>query len=45
MADADETSYSIRLLPTLTVNSSFMREFVSADAPCFALGMVEQLAG
>jgi len=42
MAGADETSYSIPLLPTLTVNSSFMREFVSADAPCFALGMVEQ---
>jgi hypothetical protein len=29
------------LLPTLTVNGTFMREFVSADAPCFALGMVE----
>jgi hypothetical protein len=30
------------LLPTLTVNKSFMREFVAADAPCFALGMVEE---
>ncbi len=30
------------MLPTLTVNGRFMREFVSADAPCFALGMVEE---
>ena len=30
------------MLPTLTVNKTFMREFVSADAPCFALGMVEE---
>jgi len=30
------------LLPTLTVNGAFMREFVSADAPCFALGLVEE---
>jgi hypothetical protein len=30
------------LLPTLTVNGTFMREFVSADAPCFALGLVEE---
>ena len=30
------------MLPTLTVNKSFMREFVAADAPCFALGMVEE---
>ena len=30
------------MLPTLTVNGSFMREFVSADEPCFALGMVEE---
>lgn len=30
------------MLPTLTVNRTFMREFVSADAPCFALGMVEE---
>jgi hypothetical protein len=30
------------LLPTLTVNGTFMREFVTADAPCFALGLVEE---
>lgn len=30
------------LLPTLTVNKTFMREFVCADVPCFALGMVEE---
>lgn len=30
------------MLPTLTVNGTFMREFVSADAPCFALGLVEE---
>jgi hypothetical protein len=30
------------LLPTLTVNRSFMREFIAADPPCFALGMVEE---
>jgi hypothetical protein len=30
------------LLPTLTVNGTFMREFMSADAPCFALGLVEE---
>jgi hypothetical protein len=30
------------LLPVLTVNGSFMREFIDADPPCFALGMVEE---
>lgn len=30
------------LLPALTVNRSFMREFIAADTPCFALGMVEE---
>ena len=30
------------MLPTLTVNGTFMREFLSADAPCFALGMIEE---
>jgi hypothetical protein len=30
------------LLPTLTVNGTFMREFVSADAPCFALAVAEE---
>lgn len=29
-------------LPELTVNRSFMVEFVSADAPCFATGLVEE---
>jgi hypothetical protein len=30
------------LLPKLTVNRQFMGEFFAADAPCFALGMVEE---
>ena len=30
------------MLPVLTVNGSFMREFIAADTPCFALGMVEE---
>jgi hypothetical protein len=30
------------MLPTLTVNAQFMREFTAADAPCFALGVVEE---
>lgn len=29
-------------LPELTVNRSFMMEFVTADTPCFALGLVEE---
>ena len=28
--------------PALTVNRSFMRAFLAADPPCFALGMVEE---
>ena len=30
------------LLPRPTVNRRFMSEFISADPPCFALGMVEE---
>lgn len=30
------------LLPRLTVNRSFISEFLAAPAPCFALGMVEE---
>ncbi len=30
------------LLPKLTVNGQFMNEFISAQAPCFALGLVEE---
>ena len=30
------------MLPILTVNGTFMHEFLSADAPCFALGMIEE---
>jgi hypothetical protein len=30
------------LRPRLTVNRQFIREFLSADPPCFALGMVEE---
>ena len=30
------------LLPKLTVNEQFMNEFISAQAPCFALGLVEE---
>ena len=29
------------MLPALTVNGTFIHEFISADAPCFALGLVE----
>lgn len=29
-------------LPALTVNRSFIRAFIAADPPCFALGMVEE---
>ena len=28
------------LLPKLTVNEQFINEFISAQAPCFALGLV-----
>src|SRR2546423_2595988 len=27
---------------TLTVNRSFIRDFLAAESPCFALGLVEQ---
>jgi len=30
------------LRPTLTVNGPFMRDFLAAESPCFALGMVEE---
>ena len=30
------------LLPKLTVNRQFMSDFLAADPPCFALGMVEE---
>jgi hypothetical protein len=30
------------VLPTLTVNRTFMRAFLAAEAPCFALGLVEE---
>jgi hypothetical protein len=30
------------VLPTLTVNRHFMRAFLAADTPCFALGMLEE---
>jgi hypothetical protein len=30
------------LLPRLTVNRQFMRDFFAAEPPCFALGMVEE---
>ena len=29
-------------LPTLTVNQAFMKEFLSATPPCFALGLMEE---
>jgi hypothetical protein len=32
----------VALLPRLTVNREFMGEFIAADAPYFALGMVEE---
>jgi len=30
------------LLPRLTVNWHFMRAFLAAEPPCFALGLVEE---
>src|SRR5438132_11598329 len=30
------------LRPALVVNRLFMQEFLAAEAPCFALGMVEE---
>jgi hypothetical protein len=30
------------LLPRLTVNSRFIDEFLAAEAPCCALGLVEE---
>ena len=30
------------LLATLSVNHQFMSDFLSAETPCFALGMVEE---
>lgn len=30
------------LLPTLTLNRSFMQAFIAADPPCFAMGLVEE---
>ena len=35
-------NYNSFPLPELTVNRSFMMEFVTADTPCFALGLVEE---
>ena len=29
-------------LPPLTVNRAFIDEFISANPPCFALGMIEE---
>ncbi|NJL51212.1 MAG: hypothetical protein HC930_01520 [Hydrococcus sp. SU_1_0] len=35
-------NYNSSVLPELIVNRSFMVEFVTADAPCFAMGLVEE---
>jgi hypothetical protein len=32
----------VPLLPKLTVNRTFMRDFIAADTPCFALAVVEE---
>ena len=29
-------------LPKLTVNRSFIAEFIDADAPCVAMGMIQE---
>jgi hypothetical protein len=29
-------------LPKLTVNGQFIRDFIAAESPCFALGLVEE---
>ena len=35
-------NYKPATLPELIVNRAFMVEFVSAVAPCFAMGLVEE---
>jgi hypothetical protein len=35
-------SHIYPLLPRLTVNRQFMSDFLAAESPCFALGMVEE---
>jgi hypothetical protein len=41
-AESGSRSQVKPLLPALTVNAQLMREFISADIPCFALGVVEE---
>ena len=36
------SSHSHPRLPTLTLNRPFIQDFLAAEAPCFALGLVEE---
>jgi hypothetical protein len=38
----NDVSNICRLLPKLTVNGQFMRDFIAEESPCFALGLVEE---
>src|SRR5271165_6543119 len=38
----NDVSNMCRFLPKLTVNGQFMRDFMAEEAPCFALGLVEE---
>src|SRR4029077_18171002 len=38
----NDVSNMCRFLPKLTVNGQFIRDFIAAESPCFALGLVEE---
>src|ERR1700741_639914 len=38
----NDVSNMCRFVPKLTVNWQFMRDFMAEEAPCFALGLVEE---
>ncbi|MGA8053757.1 MAG: hypothetical protein WCA12_07835 [Burkholderiales bacterium] len=42
VARVSSTTNVFPLLPKLALNRQFVQDFVAQDAPCFALGMVEE---
>ena len=38
----EDVSNVYPFLPKLTVNGQFIRDFIAAESPCFALGLVEE---
>jgi hypothetical protein len=38
----NDVSNICRFLPKLTMNGQFIRDFMAAESPCFALGLVEE---